>query len=87
MAATRRTKDDLKWSDLLTKALAHEADEVPPGWFTPEQLRKKFQLSSAAITSRLRSLLKAGKIERKKFKVAQGKRIMPISHYKLRGKF
>ena len=60
-------------------------DEVPPGWFTAAQLSEKVGMSYDWAGRRVSALVKAGRVEVKKFRVQSGQRgIYPIAHYRLK---
>jgi hypothetical protein len=60
-------------------------DEVPPGWFTAAQLSEKVGMSYDWAGRRVGALVKAGKVEVKKFRIPSGQRgIYPVAHYRLK---
>ena len=77
-----------EWAQTLHKFLSKQQDHVPPGWLTTDSALKKMGLSGAACSHRnklLKRICDAGLMEKKDFRIfdSSGRRISPITHYKL----
>lgn len=58
--------------------------ETPPkGWVTAEAIAAAAGLAESSVTKHIRSLRQMGKVEERKFTIRAGKRIMPVTHYRL----
>ena len=63
-----------------------QVDEVPPGWFTINQLAKQSKVEPRTLRSKIKSAYEAGKLERRVFKVALGTDVIrPCPHYRKKG--
>ena len=60
-----------------------EADVVPKGWYSSAHLAKAYGCSQSNILMLLRRLAKAGKVERKDFRINGAKGLHKAAHYKL----
>jgi hypothetical protein len=77
-----------EWAQTLHKFLSKQQDVLPPGWLTADSALKKMGLSGAVCSQRnklLKRICDAGFIEKKDFRIfdSTGRRITPITHYKL----
>ena len=77
-----------EWAQTLHKFLSKQQDDLPPGWFTADNALKKMGLTGRACSHRnklLKRMHDAGFIDKKDFRVfdSTGRRISPITHYKL----
>jgi response regulator of citrate/malate metabolism len=71
------------WCAVLAEVTA-PVDTVPPGWFTAKQIADSQKCSEVRTRARIGSLLKAGKIEQRVFRVNLGKIVRPCPHYRLK---
>jgi predicted transcriptional regulator len=71
-----------KLSWLKALGLIPTPESVPHGWFTLRQIAKQVGRSRAHVGKGVR---KAGLVPRR-FKVRVGKRVMSVSHYRLKRK-
>ena len=77
-----------EWAQTLHKFLSKQQDDLPPGWLTADNALKKMGLSGRVCSHRnklLKRMHDAGFIDKKDFRVfdSTGRRISPITHYKL----
>lgn len=72
-----------KWCQILSTPSAMP-DIVPQGWFTIAQLSDVIGRSSCNTQQRMRAMLKDGRVEQKAFRVATGKQVRPVPHYRLK---
>lgn len=82
MGNSRKSKDDLKWTEMLHDARAGE--HQPPGkeWISRRDMKAKFGFSDGHMNKILADLIEAGKLERKMFKVWTGSRYYPMSYFR-----
>lgn len=82
MGDTGKSKDDLKWTEMLHDARAGE--HQPPGkeWISRRDMKAKFGFSDGHMNKILADLIEAGKLERKMFKVWTGSRYYPMSYFR-----
>jgi hypothetical protein len=59
-------------------------DIVPKGWFTIAQISDKLGRSSCNTQQRMRVMLKDGRAEQQTFRIATGKQVRPVPHYRLK---
>ena len=69
---------------LQSISCAGGTEEVPEGWKTTEQWANLMDLSPVTIGARIRSLVKSGEWEQRKFRVVapSGSKIYPTPHYR-----
>ena len=75
--------DLAKWCAVLSESVA-VAEQVPPGWFTTEQLCKKTGQSRCRVQARIRRLFARGKAEKKTFRIQLKRQVRPVAHYRLK---
>ena len=82
MGDSRKSKDDLKWTELLHDARAEEHE--PPGkeWISRKAMRDKMGYSEGHMNKIISDLIGSGKLERKRFKVWTGARYYPMTYYR-----
>ena len=66
----------------LARKVLLQPDKVPPGWETSEQIAKKNGYSESRARALLIAGIRAGLIERKKFRLSARGNVFPISHYR-----
>lgn len=71
------------WLEQIRAAVAGEPDDAT-GWKTCEALADEWHLSREQAGRMLRKGEKAGKVERKKFRVMTGRGLYPTPHYRLK---
>jgi predicted transcriptional regulator len=71
------------WCKALAESTA-PVDVVPPGWFSVSELSKKLKKPVPTLQQKMQHLLKAGKAERKIYRVRLEKTVRPVPHYKLK---
>lgn len=77
-----------EWAETLKKFLSKQQDVVPPGWITGENALKKMGLMGHCSGQRnklLQRMVEDGFLEKTIYRVfdGTGRRVTPISHYKL----
>lgn len=60
------------------------ADVVPPGWITRVEFERIAGCSKTQATAKLTRLVTTGHAERRTFRIAQGNRVTPVPHYRLK---
>ena len=73
---------DREWRECLLSA-RHKADEVPPHWETTDQVAARLRIAVSSAQRALLSGVRAGKIVRRKFRVALARtgRLRRVPHY------
>lgn len=61
-------KQKVGWADAIQRAFAQEADIIPPGWQTLEEIAKELGKNKFHVCRELNMLVKLGKAETKKFR-------------------
>lgn len=59
------------------------AEDVPHGWHTTVEIAKKLNKSASTTGRLLLTAMRAGKCERKIYRVNCGSSVRPVPHYKL----
>ena len=82
MGDSRKSKDSVKWLELLNDARAVE--HKPPGedWISRKELQRELGYSDGHMSKVVSDLVKSGKLEAKKFKVWTGSRNFPLVFYR-----
>jgi hypothetical protein len=83
---SKRPKPDAdlaQWCKALLESTA-PTDVVPPGWFTVRGLAAKLKTPVPTLQGKMQRLFKAGRAERKNFRVQLEKNVRPVPHYKLK---
>jgi hypothetical protein len=75
--------DLAEWCKALLESAA-PVDVVPPGWFSVRGLAKQLATPIPTLQGKMQRLYKAGKAERKSFRVQLEKNVRPVPHYKLK---
>ena len=75
--------DLAQWCKALLESTA-PTDVVPPGWFSVRGLALKLKTPIHTIQGKMQRLFKAGKAERKSYRVQLEKNVRPVPHYKLK---
>jgi hypothetical protein len=75
--------DLAQWCKALLESTA-PTDVVPPGWFSVRGLAAKLKTPIPTLQGKMQRLFKAGKAERKNFRVQLEKNVRPVPHYKLK---
>lgn len=70
------------WAQVLNKAMAREADHVPPGWNTAEDVAESVGMARVTTARYLNHGLKNGVIEKKIFRVMTARGLYPVPHYR-----
>lgn len=61
-------KQKAGWADAIQRAFAQEADVVPPGWQTLEQIAKELGKNKYHVCRDLNAMVRMGHAETKKFR-------------------
>ncbi len=82
MGDSGKSKNSVKWLDLLNDARAVE--HKPPGgdWISRKELQRELGFSDGHMSKVITDLVKGGKLESKRFKVWTGSRNYPLSFYR-----
>ena len=75
--------DLARWCAVLS-SVAARVDEVPPGWFTANQIAKAKGKSADHVRDLVRALRREGRAEARKFRVKLGQRIQSTTQYRLK---
>jgi len=68
----------------LAAALASDGEETPPaGWKTPRQWADESGYSRSHTERLLYHGVSTGRVDRRSFRVRQGNRVLPVSHYRV----
>jgi predicted ArsR family transcriptional regulator len=59
------------------------ADTVPRGWLTARQLAAKLGKAESTVSSQLSRAVREGRAETQSFRIASGKVVRPVPHYRL----
>ena len=82
MASSNLKKTANDWLQILMTG-AVQVDDVPPGWFTIEQISEITGKSVSHVQKGMRAARGAGLYEMKTFRIRTGKRTYPTDHFKL----
>jgi hypothetical protein len=66
----------------MKKPTLRKAEKVPKGWFTREDLEKKWNFSSCHTLHLLSAAMKKGLVEMQKFQIERDDRLYPVPHYR-----
>jgi hypothetical protein len=75
--------DLAEWCKALLESTA-PTDVVPPGWFSVRGLAKQLATPIPTLQGKMQRLYKAGRAERKSFRVQLEKNVRPVPHYRLK---
>lgn len=70
------------WAAAL--ATTSTQDIVPRGWLTARQLAAKLGKAESTICNQLSRAVRKGRAETQSFRIASGKVVRPVPHYKLK---
>ena len=73
-----------EWIEMLNSTCQKKPDDVPEGFFTTKQLSEMTGKSTAATLKKIGALKLSGKVERKKFKVNNGRFVRPEFFYRIK---
>jgi hypothetical protein len=82
-AKLKADPDLAEWCKALLESTA-PVDVVPPGWFSVRGLAKQLATPIPTLQGKMQRLYKAGKAERKSFRVQLEKNVRPVPHYRLK---
>lgn len=80
---TREQLEASAWRAAFEKANLLDAETVPPGWYSPEEIAEKLGMCREVGMQKCRDLAKAGLVERKDFRVAWARGTRPRPYYRL----
>jgi hypothetical protein len=77
-----------EWAKTLQSFMSNQQEEVPDGWLTGDKALRKMGLMGASSGQRnklLNRMAEEGFLEKKDFRIfdGSGRRITPITHYKI----
>jgi hypothetical protein len=75
--------DAAAWRAAFVKVNQVTAEEVPAGWYSPEEIAMKLGHCREVGIQKCRDLAKAGLVERKDFRVVWGRGVRPKPFYRL----
>jgi hypothetical protein len=81
-AKLKADPDLAEWCKALLESTA-PTDVVPPGWFSVRGLAAKLKTPVPTLQGKMQRLFKAGRAERKNFRVQLEKNVRPVPHYRL----
>lgn len=58
-------------------------ESPPKDWVTSDAISAASGLAESTVAKHIRSLRQLGKVEERKFTIRAGKRVMPVTHYRL----
>ena len=73
----------MKWSRELKAAAVSEEETPDEGFYTTVELSEKLGLALPTTRGQILRLMRAGKVEVRKFRRRSGTRVMRISHYRI----
>jgi hypothetical protein len=76
--------DAAAWRAAFVRVNQAAAEEIPPGWFSPEEIAMKLGHCREVGIQKCRDLAKAGMVERKDFRVVWGRGVRPKPFYRLK---
>lgn len=79
----RKPSQPSEWASLLASALSEGSESPPPGFKTSKQIAAESNRSLSHTIKQLLSLVEAGAVERKEFRISTGKRPYPVPHYRI----
>jgi predicted transcriptional regulator len=71
------------WRAAFKKVNQSQAEVIPPGWHTPDEIAEKLGYCKEVAMQKCREMAKVGMVERRDFKVAWGHIVRPRPHYRL----
>lgn len=93
MAGTRREKrahpvsenvlNPVEAFERLRQLVCNQPETVPPGFFRVEEWCEKQDLGPARVYQIFAKGVKAGLVEKRKFRIQIGDRVQPVPHYKM----
>ena len=84
MGNTRKTKDDLSWTELLSESMADPLDNPGPDWKTSHQISAETGKSLSHTSWQIRVAMREGKLEMQKFLIDTGIKPYPVPHYRIK---
>jgi predicted transcriptional regulator len=86
MKSPKYKAEDLQaaaWRAAFKKINQSQAETVPLGWHTPDEIAEKLGYCKEVAMQKCRHLAKIGMVERRDFKVQWGLLVRPRPHYRL----
>ena len=85
MGNTRKAKDDLSWTELLSEERVSEGLDNPgPDWKTTEMIAEETDKSVSHASWQIRMAMRSGKLEMQKFLIDTGIKPYPVPHYRIK---
>ena len=69
---------------VLASASQPDADSVPPGWHTRQDLMAAQGLGKSVAHKRIQRGVALGQIERRSFRIFCGNNVRPVPHYRVK---
>lgn len=73
-----------QWADALQKALANEAENVPDGWHTREQVQAEHNWTRNQFEKNVARLRTIDAVEMRSYKIVRNGHLRPVPHYHLK---
>ena len=83
MGNTRKAKDDLSWTELLSESMAEPFEKPGPDWKTTEMIAEETGKSISHASWQIRTAMRSGKLEKQKFLIDTGIKPYPVPHYRI----
>ena len=90
-AGWNKMKFEGEWAKTLQKYLLKKQDRVPDGWVKSDEALRRMGFSGNSAGQRnklLNTMAREGFLQKKDFKIfdGTGRRVVPITHYRITGK-
>jgi len=70
------------WASMLADKSHIEAESVPAGWRTTDEIAREMNRSISHVRRKLNQLAESGLVEVRKFRIRTGERAYPVDHFK-----
>ena len=85
MGNSRKDKDDLSWTELLSdERISDSLDQPGPEWKTTEMIAEETGKSISHASWQLRMAMREGRLEMQKFLINTGIKPYPVPHYRIK---
>lgn len=74
-----------EWQTALQETYVAEADVIPQGWLSRQEIAKKFEVSDSRADEIIKRMIAGGKLETKRFRLySEGRRgLYQVPYFKL----
>jgi len=81
MEKTQNTANDWLTQLMESTGCYGHVDEVPEGWMTFKEMTNQFGMADSTMNARIQKWLKQGLVQKKAYKINNGKQIAQVFHY------